>query len=161
MGTSSMAGRTGYGSTSSGWSQSTASKKQNNVTKFKTFNFDKRGSKQYTKQTMPLSHFAGHNMWMLKATNLNRGRGIHVFRDLAHLKRLIEEYCKGMEKVEGSPTKGKKEKLQSIEDPPGEEGADEGKEAKDAALSCSPKKELLVEGAMDSHESSQKDLQHH
>jgi len=28
---------------------------------------------------MPVSHFTGHNFWILKATHLNRGRGIHVF----------------------------------------------------------------------------------
>jgi len=55
--------------------------------------FDKRGSPQYTRYTMPLCHFAGHNLWLLKPTNLNRGRGIHVFRDLENLKELITKYC--------------------------------------------------------------------
>ena len=104
---------------------------------------------------MPLSHFAGHNMWMLKATNLNRGRGIHVFRDLAHLRRLIEEYCKGMTKVEGSPSKAKKEKIPNIEDPPTEEGGDESKEPSHLSPE---KKDHLVEGGGESHENSQKDL---
>jgi hypothetical protein len=56
---------------------------------------------------MPLSHyigiavslFIGYNVWILKATYLNRGRGIHVFKDLNELKNLISEYCKGVEKV--------------------------------------------------------------
>ena len=111
---STSGGKSNYNSTGSGWSQSggSSSKQKNNFTRFKAFNFDKRGSKSYTKQTMPLSHFAGHNMWMLKATNLNRGRGIHVFKDISNLKKLIEEYCKGMEKgAEGSPPKKRKDKL--------------------------------------------------
>lgn len=32
---------------------------------------------------------------MLKPTHLNRGRGIHVFRDLPTLHKLIKEYCTG------------------------------------------------------------------
>ena len=42
-----------------------------------------------------MSHFDGHNLWLLKPTHLNRGRGIHVFRDLATLHKLIKEYCSG------------------------------------------------------------------
>ena len=53
---------------------------------------------------MPLSHFCGNNFWILKATNLNRGRWIHVFRDLPSLYKLIESYCKGIQ----SPTKTSK-----------------------------------------------------
>jgi hypothetical protein len=60
------------------------------ITKFKTFNFDKRTS---TKFTMPISHYEGYNLWLLKPTHLNRGRGIHVFRDLETLHKLIKEYC--------------------------------------------------------------------
>jgi hypothetical protein len=41
----------------------------------------------------------GYNLWILKATFLNRGRGIHVFRDLNSLKTLIMEYCKGVDKT--------------------------------------------------------------
>jgi hypothetical protein len=48
---------------------------------------------------MPLNHYTGYNLWILKATFLNRGRGIHVFKDLATLKSLIHEYCKGVEKT--------------------------------------------------------------
>lgn len=62
------------------------------ITKFKTFNFDKRSS---TKMTMPICHYEGYNLWLLKPTHLNRGRGIHVFRDLESLHKLIKEYCKG------------------------------------------------------------------
>ena len=51
-----------------------------------------RGFTHFTKHEMPLCHFTGHNFWLLKPTNLNRGRGIHVFSDLKSLRKLIEEY---------------------------------------------------------------------
>ncbi len=82
-----------------------ASKEQNQskATKFKAFNFEKRTS---TKYSMPLSHFDGYNLWLLKPTHLNRGRGIHVFRDLESMHKLIKEYCKGKdEETKGSPKK--------------------------------------------------------
>lgn len=62
------------------------------VTKFKTFNFERRTS---TKYSFPLCHFDGYNLWLLKPTHLNRGRGIHVFRDLDTMHKLIREYCQG------------------------------------------------------------------
>ena len=34
---------------------------------------------------IPPSHFQGHNIWILKATGFNRGRGIHVFNKLDDL----------------------------------------------------------------------------
>lgn len=61
-------------------------------TKFKQFNFEKR---TFTKYSCPLSHFDGYNLWLLKPTHLNRGRGIHVFNDLTTLHKLIKEYCLG------------------------------------------------------------------
>jgi hypothetical protein len=63
-------------------------------TKFKSFNFEKR---TFTKYTCPLSHFDGHNLWLLKPTHLNCGRGIHVFKDIPTLHKLIKEYCLGKE----------------------------------------------------------------
>lgn len=84
-------------------STSSTSSGLSNTTKFKQFNFDKRGSQQHTKITMPLSHYEGYNLWLLKATHLNRGRGIHVFNSLEELKKLIKEYCVGKEMT--SPTK--------------------------------------------------------
>lgn len=44
---------------------------------------------------MPKCHFDGFNLWILKPTHLNRGRGIHVFRDLETLNHLIKQYCTG------------------------------------------------------------------
>ena len=48
---------------------------------------------------MPLCHFDSFNLWLLKPTHLNRGRGIHVFRDLDTLNKLIKQYCIGKEEV--------------------------------------------------------------
>jgi hypothetical protein len=61
--------------------------------KFKTFQFEKK----LVKYTMPLCHFDSYNLWILKPTNLNRGRGIHVFRDLETLRKLIKQYCVGLD----------------------------------------------------------------
>lgn len=46
---------------------------------------------------MPLCHFDSFNLWILKPTHLNRGRGIHVFRDVETLNKLIKQYCSGRE----------------------------------------------------------------
>ena len=73
------------------------------ITKFKTFNFERRSTTRYS---MPLCHFDGFNLWLLKPTHLNRGRGIHVFRDLETLHKLIREYCQGKdEEVKVAPKK--------------------------------------------------------
>jgi hypothetical protein len=75
------------------------------VTKFKTFNFERRSSTRYS---LPLCHFDGFNLWLLKPTHLNRGRGIHVFRDLETMHKLIREYCQGKdEEVKVAPAKKK------------------------------------------------------
>jgi hypothetical protein len=44
---------------------------------------------------MPFCHFTGFNLWLLKPTKLNRGRGIHVINNLTQLKGLIQRYCEG------------------------------------------------------------------
>ena len=38
---------------------------------------------------MPLCHFTGNNIWVLKPANLNRGRGVHVFQTYKELNNLI------------------------------------------------------------------------
>ena len=81
------------------------------ATKFKSFNFEKRTS---TKLTCPMSHFDGYNLWLLKPTHLNRGRGIHVFRDLPTLHKLIKEYCIGKDEESWK----KKSKQQNADEPP-------------------------------------------
>lgn len=55
---------------------------------------DERGP-VHAKMKVPSSHFLGHNIWILKATGFNRGRGIHVFNKLEELQRLIKEYTDG------------------------------------------------------------------
>lgn len=82
-------------------------KDSKNSTKFKAFNFER---KTYTKFTLPHCHFEGYNLWILKPTHLNRGRGIHVFRDLKSLHKLIIKYCTGVEADEPARKKAKKTK---------------------------------------------------
>ena len=60
------------------------------LTKVQSFNFQKPKRSDYTQLSMPLSHFNSHNFWILKATNLNRGRGIHVFSSLHQLFNLLK-----------------------------------------------------------------------
>ena len=47
--------------------------------------------------TMPMCHFAGQNIWILKPTGFNRGKGIHVVNSISKLKKLIKEYSKSKE----------------------------------------------------------------
>ena len=67
-----------------------------NHTKVKAFNFDKRNGLKYT---MPLCHFDSYNLWILKPTHLNCGRGIHVFRDLESFNKLVKQYCIGKDQL--------------------------------------------------------------
>lgn len=50
--------------------------------------------------TMPESHFIGKNIWILKPTGLNRGKGIHVVDSVKEIKRLIKQHCAENSKVE-------------------------------------------------------------
>ena len=70
--------------------QNTNLKDTMTITKIQSFNFHKPKRSDYTQLSMPLSHFNSHNFWILKATNLNRGRGIHVFSSLLQLFELIK-----------------------------------------------------------------------
>ena len=103
-----------------GNNQFNSSQNASKVTKFRTFNFDKRTSIKYS---FPMCHFNGYNLWLLKPTHLNRGRGIHVFRDLESLHKLVKEYCQGkdeevkvMKKETASPAKDKEGKTANIDD---------------------------------------------
>ena len=51
---------------------------------------------------MPMCHFVGQNVWILKPTGFNRGKGIHVVNSIKKLKRLIKEYSRGKEAVTGA-----------------------------------------------------------
>ena len=50
----------------------------------------------FARRRIPKAHFKGHNIWILKATGFNRGRGIHVFNKLEDLKKLVKEYTDGL-----------------------------------------------------------------
>lgn len=67
---------------------------RNKGTKSRPFHLLEKKEKKYT---MPLCHFDSYNLWILKPTHLNRGRGIHVFRDIETLHKLIKQYCQGKE----------------------------------------------------------------
>lgn len=60
--------------------------------------FDLNNKKIDHKYIMPFCHFTGHNLWLLKPTKLNRGRGIHVCNNITILKNLIHKYCEGFKK---------------------------------------------------------------
>lgn len=51
----------------------------------------------YTRPTINPTFFApdSHNVWLLKPTFLNRGRGIHIFTNLTEFERLINQYVRG------------------------------------------------------------------
>lgn len=61
---------------------------------------EKQISYYYTRHRMfntYLSDEKSSYLWLLKPTFLNRGRGIHIFNDLNHLEKLINEYYQGFE----------------------------------------------------------------
>ncbi len=65
----------------------------------------KRGSTNFLhKIQIPLSHFTGSNLWLLKPSFLNRGRGIYVIDSVEDMKSKILE---SINQSYGSPTKGK------------------------------------------------------
>ena len=49
------------------------------------------------------THFMGRNLWLLKPTGLNRGRGVSVFGTLEKLSVLIKEYSEGVQEEETPP----------------------------------------------------------
>jgi phosphoribosylamine-glycine ligase len=42
---------------------------------------------------MPINHFKGKNIWILKPTGLNRGKGIHVVDNIKQIKKIIIDTC--------------------------------------------------------------------
>ena len=42
---------------------------------------------------MPLCHFDKKNVWILKPTGLNRGKGIHVVDQISEVKKIIKQTC--------------------------------------------------------------------
>lgn len=59
-------------------------------------NFKARGNKNNGQMKMPYSHFDGYNIWFLKVTQYNRGRGIYVFNDIDKMIALIKELKSGI-----------------------------------------------------------------
>ena len=57
----------------------------------------KRFTQKSSGLVMPMSHFSGQNVWILKPTGFNRGKGIHVVNSISKLKKLIKEYSRGRE----------------------------------------------------------------
>ena len=49
------------------------------------------------------THYMGYNLWMLKPTGLNRGRGIHVFDSIEKLKKLLRECTEGITPTGAGP----------------------------------------------------------
>jgi hypothetical protein len=61
--------------------------------KLKTISFSKdRRVVSHSKAKLASTHFAGHNLWILKPTGFNRGRGVSVFDTMEKLKALINFY---------------------------------------------------------------------
>jgi len=54
--------------------------------------------KMYTMCKLKLkeTHYIGRNLWILKPTGLNRGRGVSVFDTLDKFKALLKEYSEGV-----------------------------------------------------------------
>ena len=95
---------------------------------------------------MPLCHFDSYNLWILKPTHLNRGRGIHVFRDPESLHKLIKQYCSGRT-VDNYKAKHKEKATQDVPEPAQEStdeaGGEESKPSENAVeglLQSSPNK---------------------
>jgi hypothetical protein len=44
---------------------------------------------------IPETHFAGKNIWILKPTGFNRGRGVTPFNSVERLKNLLKHYAEG------------------------------------------------------------------
>lgn len=50
----------------------------------------------HCKPKLPDTHYSGNNIWILKPTGFNRGRGVSVFDTLEKLKNLIRFYTEGV-----------------------------------------------------------------
>jgi hypothetical protein len=53
---------------------------------------------------LPTSHFVGSNVWILKPTGLNRGKGIHVVNSFKALKSQVKYYCQDAQKQNQMPS---------------------------------------------------------
>ena len=48
--------------------------------------------RRYTTYTMRDALFNGHNLWLFKPADANRGRGVNLFNSVDQLKRLIVDH---------------------------------------------------------------------
>jgi len=48
--------------------------------------------RKYASVTMKETLFDGHNMWLFKPADANRGRGVNLFNSIEQLKKLIVEH---------------------------------------------------------------------
>ena len=60
-----------------------------NIQQYSSMNEKKR---KYGTLTMRESLYDGHNMWLFKPADANRGRGVNLFNTIEELKRLIVEH---------------------------------------------------------------------
>mmetsp|Transcript_6421 Transcript_6421/g.5517 ORF Transcript_6421/g.5517 Transcript_6421/m.5517 type:complete len:205 (-) Transcript_6421:455-1069(-) len=68
-----------------------------------------KNNKQALKLQCPTSHFDGYNLWFLKCTQFNRGRGIYVFNNIEQLTDLINELEDGLIKPQVTEIVGQKQ----------------------------------------------------
>jgi hypothetical protein len=59
-----------------------------------TFSRDRRAI-THCKAKIAATHFAGKNLWILKPTGFNRGRGVSVFDSMDKLRCLLKSYSEG------------------------------------------------------------------
>lgn len=95
------------------------------------FNEEKNVS-PYLRPKLTNTYYAGGNMWLLKPTGLNRGRGIELFNTLEDLNKYINQYLEGERALRKQASKEEEEDDEEGEDGGEEEGEseDEEKEAK-------------------------------
>jgi len=48
--------------------------------------------RKYASVTMQDTLFDGHNMWLFKPNDMNRGRGVNLFSSIEQLKKLIVDH---------------------------------------------------------------------
>ena len=90
---------------------------------------------------IPQSHYAGKNLWIVKAPNLNRGRCIRVFDNFNEIIKFLNEMRKGNVnqyeniKEEGNKNEDIKEKIQEKE----QKINNKAKESKNMKINCNNK----------------------
>ena len=63
----------------------------------------------YLEPKLTSTYYGGGNIWLLKPTGLNRGRGIELFNTLEDLNRHINQYLEGDRSPKKKPQKGNNE----------------------------------------------------